>query len=82
MLLTSYGCTRNCAHCASRLVYGGYKRRDAGEVIAEIDDRDNQHCVREFHLYDDYLLEDSLNHFEIWAIESGIGHCDGYAIFL
>jgi excisionase family DNA binding protein len=67
MLLTSYGCTRNCAHCASRLIYGGYKRRDIGEVIAEIDDRYNQHGVREFHLYDDDLLEDSPNHFEPWA---------------
>ena len=69
MLLTSYGCTRNCAHCASRLVYGGYKRRDTGEVIAEIDDRYNRYGVREFHLYDDDLLEDSPNHFELWAKE-------------
>jgi excisionase family DNA binding protein len=70
MLLTSYGCTRNCAHCASRLLYGGYKRRDTGEVIAEIDDRYNRHGVREFHLYDDDLLEDSSNHFELWAKEA------------
>jgi excisionase family DNA binding protein len=70
MLLTSYGCTRNCAHCASRLVYGGYKRRDAREVIAEIDLRYNRHGVREFHLYDDDLLEDSPNHFEVWAKEA------------
>ncbi|MBC8228761.1 radical SAM protein [bacterium] len=70
MLLTSYGCTRNCAHCASRLLYGGYRKRDAGEVIGEIDDRYNQHGVREFHLYDDDLLEDSPNHFEIWAKEA------------
>jgi excisionase family DNA binding protein len=70
MLLTSYGCTRNCAHCASRLLYGGYKRRDVDEVIAEIDDRYNQHGVREFHLYDDDLLEDSPNHFELWAKEA------------
>ena len=70
MLLTSYGCTRNCAHCASRLIYGGYKRRDTGEVIAEIDDRYNRHGVREFHLYDDDLLEDSPNHFELWAKEA------------
>jgi excisionase family DNA binding protein len=70
MLLTSYGCTRNCAHCASRLVYGGYKRRDIGEVIAEIDLRYNRHGVREFHLYDDDLLEDSPNHFELWAKEA------------
>ena len=69
MLLTSYGCTRNCAHCASRLVYGGYRKRDTGEIITEIDDRYNRHGVREFHLYDDDLLEDSLNHFEIWAKE-------------
>ena len=69
MLLTSYGCTRNCAHCASRLVYGGYKRRDVQEVIAEIDDRYHRHGVREFHLYDDDLLEDSPNHFELWAKE-------------
>jgi hypothetical protein len=70
MLLTSYGCTRNCAHCASRLLYGGYKRRDRGEVIAEIDLRYNRHGVREFHLYDDDLLEDSPNHFDIWAKEA------------
>jgi excisionase family DNA binding protein len=70
MLLTSYGCTRNCAHCASRLLYGGYRKRDTGEVIAEINDRYNQHGVREFHLYDDDLLEDSPNHFEIWAKEA------------
>jgi len=70
MLLTSYGCTRNCAHCASRLLYCGYKRRDVDEVIAEIDDRYNQHGVREFHLYDDDLLEDSQNHFELWAREA------------
>jgi hypothetical protein len=70
MLLTSYGCTRNCAHCASRLLYGGYRRRDTGEVIAEIDDRYNRHGVREFHLYDDDLLEDSQNHFEVWAKEA------------
>jgi len=70
MLLTSYGCTRNCAHCASRLLYGGYRRRDVDEVIAEIDDRYNQHGVREFHLYDDDLLEDSPNHFELWAKEA------------
>ena len=70
MLLTSYGCTRNCAHCASRLLYGGYQRRDTGEVIAEIDDRYNRHGVREFHLYDDDLLEDSPNHFELWAKEA------------
>ena len=70
MLLTSYGCTRNCAHCASRLIYGGYKRRNPGEVIAEIDDRYNRHGVREFHLYDDDLLEDSPNHFELWAKEA------------
>jgi excisionase family DNA binding protein len=70
MLLTSYGCTRNCAHCASRLLYGGYKRRDTGEVIAEIDLRYHRHNVREFHLYDDDLLEDSQNHFEIWAKEA------------
>ena len=70
MLLTSYGCTRNCAHCASRLVYGGYKRRYVNEVIAEIDDRYNRHGVIEFHLYDDDLLEDSPNHFELWAKES------------
>jgi len=70
MLLTSYGCTRNCAHCASRLLYGGYKRRDTGEVFAEIDDRYNRHGVREFHLYDDDLLEDSQNHFELWAKEA------------
>jgi excisionase family DNA binding protein len=70
MLLTSYGCTRNCAHCASMLVYGGYKRRNVDEVIAEIDDRYHRHSVREFHLYDDDLLEDSPNHFEIWAKES------------
>jgi excisionase family DNA binding protein len=70
MLLTSYGCTRNCAHCASRLLYGGYKRRDVDEVIAEIDDRYNRHGVREFHLYDDDLLEDSSNHFEVWAKEA------------
>ena len=69
MLLTSYGCTRNCAHCASRLLYGGYKKRNPGEVIAEIDDRYNRHGVREFHLYDDDLLEDSPNHFELWAKE-------------
>jgi excisionase family DNA binding protein len=69
MLLTSYGCTRNCAHCASRLLYGGYRHRDTGEVIAEIDDRYNRHGVREFHLYDDDLLEDSPNHFELWAKE-------------
>jgi excisionase family DNA binding protein len=70
MLLTSYGCTRNCAHCASRLIYGGYKRRDIDEVIAEIDDRYHRHGVREFHLYDDDLLFDSPNHFEIWAKET------------
>jgi excisionase family DNA binding protein len=70
MLLTSYGCTRNCAHCASRLLYGGYKRRIVQEVIAEIDDRYNRHGVREFHLYDDDLLEDSQNHFELWAKEA------------
>jgi len=70
MLLTSYGCTRNCAHCASRLLYGGYKRRDVDEVIAEIDDRYHRHGVREFHFYDDDLLEDSPNHFEVWAKES------------
>jgi excisionase family DNA binding protein len=70
MLLTSYGCTRNCAHCASRLVYGGYKRRDVDEVIEEIDDRYHRHSVREFHLYDDDLLEDSHNHFELWAKEA------------
>ena len=70
MLLTSYGCTRNCAHCASRLLYGGYKRRDIGEVIADIDDRYHRYGVREFHLYDDDLLEDSPNHFEIWAKEA------------
>jgi hypothetical protein len=70
MLLTSYGCKRNCAHCASRLLYGGYRKRDAGEVIAEIDNRYNRHGVREFHLYDDDLLEDSPNHFELWARES------------
>jgi excisionase family DNA binding protein len=52
------------------LLYGGYKRRDTGEVIAEIDDRYNQHGVREFHLYDDDLLEDSPNHFEMWAKEA------------
>jgi len=69
MLLTSYGCTRNCAHCASRLLYGGYKMRDTGEVIEEIDDRYNRHGVKEFHLYDDDLLEDSPNHFELWAKE-------------
>ena len=70
MLLTSYGCTRNCAHCASRLLYGGYKRRDVDEVIEEIDDRYHRYGVREFHLYDDDLLEDSPNHFELWAKEA------------
>jgi excisionase family DNA binding protein len=70
MLLTSYGCTRNCAHCASSLLYGGYKRRDVDEVIVEIDDRYNRHAVREFHLYDDDLLEDSQHHFELWAKEA------------
>jgi hypothetical protein len=70
MLLTSYGCTRNCAHCASRLIYGGYKRRYIDEVIAEIDDRYHRHSVRDFHLYDDDLLEDSQNHFEVWAQEA------------
>jgi excisionase family DNA binding protein len=70
MLLTSYGCTRNCAHCASRLLYGGYRKRDTGEVIAEIDDRYNRYGVRDFHLYDDDLLEDSPNHFEVWAKEA------------
>ena len=70
MLLTSYGCTRNCAHCASRLLYGGYRRRDVGEVIAEIDDRYHRHGVREFHLYDDDLLENSSDHFEMWAKEA------------
>jgi len=79
MLLTSYGCTRNCAHCASKLIYGGYRRRYIDEVIAEIDDRYHRHGVREFHLYDDDLLEDSPqpptpfgkgDHFELWAKEA------------
>jgi excisionase family DNA binding protein len=39
-------------------------------VIAEIDNRYNRHGVREFHLYDDDLLEDSPNHFEVWAKEA------------
>jgi excisionase family DNA binding protein len=39
-------------------------------VIAEIDLRYNRHGVREFHLYDDDLLEDSPNHFELWAKEA------------
>jgi excisionase family DNA binding protein len=36
----------------------------------EIDDRYNRHAVREFHLYDDDLLEDSQHHFELWAKEA------------
>ncbi len=57
-LITSYGCPFNCSYCASRIIYGGFSKRDIEEVYKEIEDLYNL-GIRDFAFYDDALLVDS-----------------------
>jgi hypothetical protein len=54
-LLTSTGCPYRCSYCASNLLFTGYARRPAGDILEEI-----RHLsalgIRDFAFYDDALL--------------------------
>jgi hypothetical protein len=55
-ILTSRGCPLRCGYCASRILFPGYFRRDAAEVIAEIREVSRRFRVQDVVFFDDALL--------------------------
>ncbi len=61
-LITSRGCPFRCTYCASRIMVGGYVRREVAEVIGEIERTRIQYGVRDIALYDDAFLVNAPSH--------------------
>ena len=55
-LLTSRGCPYRCRYCASHFLDPRWSRRDAVEVLDEIDHWHTRYGVTDFAFYDDALL--------------------------
>ena len=55
-LLTSRGCPHRCSYCASGLLFNGFFRRKADEVVSEISYWYREKSVLDFVFYDDALL--------------------------
>jgi hypothetical protein len=61
-VLTSRGCPHRCTYCASHLLSGGHRRRQANDVLAELEWLRRGLGVKNIAFYDDALLVDSDHH--------------------
>jgi hypothetical protein len=61
-LLTSRGCPFRCVYCASTRMLGSYVRRDATDVVGEIQHAQRRYGIRDVVLYDDAFLVDPERH--------------------
>jgi radical SAM superfamily enzyme YgiQ (UPF0313 family) len=61
-VITSRGCPFRCSYCASRVISGGFKRRDPLEVVEEIACWTSHYHVNNIAFYDDALLVNPLEH--------------------
>jgi radical SAM superfamily enzyme YgiQ (UPF0313 family) len=64
-ILTSRGCPFCCLYCASGLLMPSFRRRNPHKVVDEIEHHYNRFGTRHFAFYDDALLVDKENHFQI-----------------
>jgi len=80
-MLTSKGCPFRCSYCASRLIDGGFFRRDPQDVIKEIEYWTNRYAVKNIAFYDDALLVEPYAH--LVPILKGLSskgiHCNFHA---
>ncbi len=63
VLLTSLGCPFQCPFCASRILFGSYRRRPLEQILHEIERLHTQRKVNRFVFYDDALLFQKESHF-------------------
>jgi radical SAM superfamily enzyme YgiQ (UPF0313 family) len=61
-ILTSRGCPLHCSYCATPVVAHDFKRRNALNVLDEIQYWTAQHSVKNIAFYDDALLIDPSSH--------------------
>lgn len=63
VLLTSLGCPFQCPFCASRILFGPYRRRPYEQIVQEIERLHTEKKVTRFVFYDDALLFQKESHF-------------------
>lgn len=63
VLLTSLGCPFQCSFCASRILFGSYRRRPFEQILCEIERLHTQKKITRFVFYDDALLFQRESHF-------------------
>lgn len=85
-ILTSRGCPGKCNFCQARLIWGKWRMRSAGNVVAEIEHLMSKFNAREIHFMDDNASVSRKRFHEIcdeiikrklnikWACLSGIPH--------
>ena len=61
-IATSRGCPLRCTYCASKILYNGFRRRNADEVVEEIEYWTTHYRVNNIAFYDDALLMNHPDH--------------------
>jgi radical SAM superfamily enzyme YgiQ (UPF0313 family) len=64
-ILTSRGCPFRCGYCASWKLMPGFRRRDPLKVVDEIEFHHRNLATEHFAFYDDALLIDKKEHFQL-----------------
>ena len=64
-IITSRGCPKKCTYCASRILFPKFRQRSPEKVAQEIYFHHKKFNTKHFAFYDDALLINYENHFEI-----------------
>jgi len=64
-IITSRGCPKKCTYCASRILFPKFRQRSPEKVAQEIYFHYKKFNTKHFAFYDDALLINYENHFEI-----------------
>ncbi len=64
-ILTSRGCPKSCTYCASRVLFNKFRQHSPEKVSEEIYHHYKNFNTQHFAFYDDALLIDCENHFEV-----------------